>query len=436
MGRPSKGSIRNRGPYQYRAAVTIEGREETKTFSNETAARSWIAQRLDAEAAGKSQQWLASRQMTLGSALRKYLQEVTPSKKSKQSEENRIKCFLRRETELCEITLYELRTSDLKALIIRRTRPSNPTCKPVSGSTMNRELAVISHLFVTAQSEWEMEGLRNPVVRGLRRKESRGRNRRLEEGEEAALLAAARDYERRYAPEVPITAVAQFALATGMRLGEIGRCRWANVDLHQATVFLDDTKNGEARTVPLYPSIVRLLSSLERRDDGLVFGRAECIRLMWTRVLARTDIKGLRFHDLRHEAISRFFEETDLSDMEIAMISGHKTLIMLKRYAHLRANKLARKLAVAEGGEELKLVVGRPTNISIDGASLPESVLKRRQWKVVSSSAVVLKTLVLAKPVSTLAAEFGVSDAAIHKACERLGIEKPPRGFWLRSKAA
>ncbi len=382
--------------------------------------------------AGRAHAWLTKHECTLGQALRRYLEEVTTHKKSKRAETDRIDWFLEREAKLCKQRLYGISTDDIKQLIQRRMAPENPEIKPVTGSTMNRELAVISHLYNTARSEWGFEKLENPIIKGIRRKENKGRRRRLRRGEEACLLAAARAYEQKWAPAIPISAVIQFALSTGMRLGEIGRCSWDDVNLGEATLFLADTKNGESRTVPLYPSAVRLLASLERRTDNLVFGPADSIRQMWTRVLATTDIKGLRFHDLRHEAISRLFEATDLSDMEIAAISGHKTLSQLKRYTHLRANKIARKLAVAEGARPLKVVVPVPPR-SEDDAAATSSPGALQRWRAISTSKMVLEALVQKRPVSEIAAEVGVSDVAIHKALERLGIEKPRQGWWNRA---
>ncbi|MDM4771008.1 site-specific integrase [Solimonas fluminis] len=355
MARKKTGSIRHRGPLQFRAAVTVGGREKSKTFSTAGEAEAWIQGLLKADAANAANAWLASQEVTLRAGFKRYLAEITPQKKSAASEKRLIEAFLAREAVLCEKPLCDIAPSDMKALVQRRMKPSDPVEKPITGSTMNRELARISHLYTVAVAEWEYVGLVNPITRGIRRRENKPRERRLEIGEEEKLLEAARSYELDCAPEIPISAVIRFALGSSMRLSEIGRCEWKHVDLEQATILLPATKNGSARTVALWPHLVRLLSTLARRNDGLVFGPTESIRLMFTRVMARTDIKGLRFHDLRHEAISRFFERTSLSDMEIAAISGHKTLSMLKRYAHLRANKLAMKLATSEAAEPLPL---------------------------------------------------------------------------------
>jgi integrase len=436
MGRKRIGSIRYRGPNQYRAGIPDDtGKEISHTFDTEEEAKAWLSQVRAQMSAGTVRDWLSERECTLEQALRRYLKDITPQKKSSQTERNRIEAFIDREGELCKQRFHEVKTAHLKKLIERRMNPVETDVKPISGSTMNRELAFLSHLFTVAQAEWGwgMKELSNPVINGLRRPENPSRKRRLKAGEEEAILAAARAYERDCAPEIPIAAIIQFALATGMRLSEIGRSTWANVNLENRTVLLQDTKNGEDRTVPLYPSIVRLLSSLERREDGLVFGPPEAIRLMWTRVIARTAIEGLRFHDLRHEAISRLFERTELNDMEIAKISGHKTLSMLQRYAHLRANKLAKKLAAAEGETPVHLVRSR-SEVDVDQDT--DESIGRREWKAISSSRTLLEALVESRPVSHLAEQFGVSDGAIHKACSRLGVEKRPPGYWLKRRAA
>lgn len=120
------------------------------------------------------------------------------------------------------------------------------------------------------------------------------------------------------------------------------------------------TKNGEARTVPLSPKAMLLLEGLhqarQRPSQGL--GGASCdlvfpisanaFRLAWERVRKRAGVVDLRFHDMRHEAISRFFEMG--LRPEVALISGHKDARMLFRYTHLRAVDVARKLGSSQGG--------------------------------------------------------------------------------------
>ena len=114
---------------------------------------------------------------------------------------------------------------------------------------------------------------------------------------------------------------------------------------YRRIVTLADTKSGGARAVPLSKRAVKTIKSLPRRLDGELFPEAgaSSVSHKFRALCDRAGIEGLRFHDLRHEATSRLFE-LGLNPMEVAAITGHKTLVMLKRYTHLRAEDLARKL--------------------------------------------------------------------------------------------
>ena len=126
---------------------------------------------------------------------------------------------------------------------------------------------------------------------------------------------------------------------------------WSDVDLERRTATLRETKNGTTRTVPLSSAAIAVLRQLasKRDGDGPVFelqvGRA--VTHAFAKATEKAKIENLHFHDLRHEATSRLFERTDLRDIEIASITGHKTMEMLKRYAHLRASDLADRLGLS-----------------------------------------------------------------------------------------
>ena len=105
-------------------------------------------------------------------------------------------------------------------------------------------------------------------------------------------------------------------------------------------------QNGDSKDVPLSPHALELLTDLPRniREDQVVFPlHFEALKSSWRRACCRAGISDLRFHDLRHEATSRFFEK-GLNVMEVAAITVHKDLRMLQKYTHLRAGDLARKL--------------------------------------------------------------------------------------------
>jgi integrase len=267
----------------------------------------------------------------LREALVRYEQEITPRKASQQPERSRIRMVSG--SFLGGLALSRITGRDVADYI--RDRQAGGA----SAHTVRLDLSLLSHLYSVARSAWGMEYLVNPVplAKLARPKIPRGRERRLLEGEEEKLLRAASPV---------FGAVIRWALATAMRRGEIANLRWEHVDRPRRSVLLPETKNGETRSVPLSPAALAVLESLPRRIDGSVFGlTGNAIRLTWRRTVTRAGITGLRFHDLRHEAISRLFEETDLDVMEIRAISGHKTLQMLARYTHLRTHRLADRLA-------------------------------------------------------------------------------------------
>nr|WP_241160289.1 MULTISPECIES: site-specific integrase [Acidithiobacillus] len=120
--------------------------------------------------------------------------------------------------------------------------------------------------------------------------------------------------------------------------------RWENIDFSRKTAVFYDTKNGDDRTAPLSSAAVAVLHSLPRDLAGRVFPISEpAVEQGWRRARKHAVIEDLHFHDLRHEATSRLFEK-GLNPMQVAAITGHKTLQMLKRYTHLRAEDLAKLL--------------------------------------------------------------------------------------------
>ncbi|GAB3427919.1 site-specific integrase [Massilia solisilvae] len=229
--------------------------------------------------------------------------------------------------------------------------------KQVKGSTTNRELAIIGHAIDIGRKEWGLN-IENPCRLVRRPAGSVPRDRRLTVDEERFLRLALKSTRN---PVVgPMTF---FAIETAMRRGELLDLRWEHVNLEKRTAFLQDTKNGEARTVPLSSAALEILRSLEPKARGNVFPiTMEGFNQAYERAVERArgsymkecsgqgklpDLKflaDLHFHDLRHEAASRLFEK-GLNVMEVASITGHKTLQTLKRYTHLRAEELARKLS-------------------------------------------------------------------------------------------
>jgi len=268
---------------------------------------------------------------TLGEILLRYKREVTPLKKSAANESIRIDRLVRDEA------ICQYKATALTGKLFAEWRDQRS--QQVTGSTVNREIDILSHAINTARKEWGIH-ISNPIETIRRPKHNRSRERRLSVDEESKLLA-----ELQIKTRNPwIKAVVVFAIETGMRRGEILSLTWSNVDLQKRVARLIDTKNGEGRSVPLTLKATALLEGLPRSIDGRVFATtAEAVKLSFARAVERAGIDDLHFHDLRHEGVSRLFEK-GLNVMEVASISGHKTLQMLKRYTHLSSDQLLAKI--------------------------------------------------------------------------------------------
>jgi integrase len=183
----------------------------------------------------------------------------------------------------------------------------------------------------------------NPVQQIAVPEAQKPRERRLEDNESNILASAALASAWYLRPLIAL------AIETGMRRGELLSIRWKDVDQTARTIRILKTKNGHPRTIPLTPKAIEVLSSLERKDERVFPVTPNAVRLAWERLRRRAGLEDLRLHDLRHEAVSRFFEY-GLTVPEVALISGHRDPRMLSRYTHLRPEKVAENLAKATLG--------------------------------------------------------------------------------------
>ena len=205
----------------------------------------------------------------------------------------------------------------------------------MNGATVNRYLAALGHAFTVAVREWGWID-DNPVRKVTKLKEARGRVRFLSDDERERLLTECRVSKQPY-----LLAAVVLALSTGMRAQEILGLTWDRVNIEQGRILLEHTKNGERRLVPLVGQARALLAAQQQsRIDASpwVFpGRKDKpveLRAAFQFALDRAGIADFKFHDLRHSAAS-YLAMNGASVAEIAEVLGHKTLQMVKRYAHL-----------------------------------------------------------------------------------------------------
>ncbi|QCL86708.1 site-specific integrase [Agrobacterium pusense] len=270
---------------------------------------------------------------TLGQLLERYQREVSPLKRGSVQEIQRIDVLRRHD--LAFRTMIGLSQQDIASFRDERLQSVAP-------STTVRELAILSHVLEVAIRDWGLPLAKN-VVKLVRRPVIRNeRSRRLIGDEEQRLLDGCAGGKIPYFRTLLI-----LAIETGMRRGELLGLRWADVSHNRRVISLAMTKNGTSRQVPLSQRAFDALmdwKSLADVDQAIVFPmKPGSLEQVWYRLLARVGITGLRFHDLRHEGVSRLFER-GLNVIEVSSISGHREMRMLKRYTHLAADDLVTRL--------------------------------------------------------------------------------------------
>jgi len=267
---------------------------------------------------------------TLAELIDRYKREVTPTKRGALQERYRLGVI--EADKLASMNIKSITSAEVAAFRDRRLA----RVKPI---TARHDLCTLSAVFEHARLEWSY-AITNPV-RGIRKPSmGHGRERRLEGDEEQRLLAELHKCRSPW-----IAPLFLFSIETACRRSEALKLQWADVDLSKRIAVLRGTKNGDNRVIPLSGKAVKVLSALPRDLKGHVFPvPMPTVRSAFEYARERANIKDLRWHDLRHEAVSRL-HELGLSTVEVASISGHKTLACLARYSHMKVERLAAKLA-------------------------------------------------------------------------------------------
>jgi integrase len=271
----------------------------------------------------------ALRGITLHRLVERYRDTVSPRKRTHAAERVVLNAFLRHP--ICRRAAADVTTAHFAAYRDERLKVVKP-------ATVKRTLVPIRNLYEVACTEWGLPIRENPLSKLKLEASDQRRERRLRLGEQDNLLAAARRCRNQF-----VGPIITLALETAMRRGEILAIKKEHIDFSKRTLLIPESKNGRARTIPLSVRAVELLNAHAIKDGRLFPISANAFRLAWERVKRRAVIEDLRFHDLRHEAISRLFEKA-LSVPEVALISGHRDLRMLLRYTHPMAQGILQKL--------------------------------------------------------------------------------------------
>lgn len=318
----------------------------SKSFRVKRDAEDWARRTEDEMIRGVYIQRTSSEKMTIAEALIRYEKEIVPTKKASTQVRDARRIKLLKSSELGKYSLAAL-SSDIVANYRDKRLAAGK-----SNNTIRLELALISHLYSIAIKEWKIGLPFNPVANIRKPSPGLGRNHRISKLDHERLLIALRGHSNPMLSWIYI-----IALETCMRQGEIINLKIQDVDLIRRIVSLNDTKNGSPRTIPLSKEATRVFKEaveypVRPKDCDLIFfgepGRDKKrgpyqFNKVWLDIKRDVGLEELRFHDLRHEGVSRLFE-AGLNDQEVAAISGHRSAQMLMRYTHLRSENLVSKL--------------------------------------------------------------------------------------------
>ncbi len=328
----------SRGDVSYRVEIRLKGfPAQRATFKRKTDAKRWAQQTESAIREGRHFKTTEARKHTVADLIDRYIETVLPAKpKSYTKQKMQLEWW--REA----IGVYTV--ADISPGLIAEARDKLALGR--GPATVVRYMAALSHAFTKAVREWEWLE-HNPMSRVERPKEPRGRVRFLSDEERVKLLDACKE-----SSNPNLYTIVVLALSTGMRQGEIMGLRWEDVDLQVGRVILHETKSEERRAVPIAGHCLKLLKEhfkIRRLDTDLLFpgnnpSTPVFIRAPWMEALTRSGIENFRFHDLRHSTAS-YLAMNGASLAEIADVLGHKTLQMVKRYAHLSETHTASVVA-------------------------------------------------------------------------------------------
>ena len=323
-------TIRKKGEGQYHVQIRKRGYPtQTKTFTKEVDARRWATIIESEMERGVFVSRTEAEATLVKDVLQRFAAEILPTKRSEQSDKSRIKTLIE--------AFGDYRLASLNSTQVARFRDQR--LKVVGPQSVIHEINLLNRVLKTATMDWGIAlpgGL--PTAQVRKPAKPRGRDRRVTAEELTKILEVTGSIE--------LQTVVTLAVETGMRRSELASLTWEEIDLKKRTAHLPKTKTDVPRTVPLSKAAIKTLANFGVKSEGRVFSlQAESMSQAFERACEphRANILGLRFHDLRHEATSRLFEK-GLNVMEVAAITGHKTLDMLKRYTHLRAEDLAKKL--------------------------------------------------------------------------------------------
>lgn len=340
----------------YQVKIRRKGFPQHNTsFDDLDAARRFVRQVMSDQDRGHKVDRLAGHRNTVGTVIDSAVEAIETGKrrvKGAQSELYRLKAFRRNNVMLCSTALSDATEDMFEDWIAERLEEVKP-------NTVGRDIRLLKPLFAAAARKYDL--LRSPLEYVDAPAAIDERIRRISDNEEALLFAELVMAEN---PIVPLAA--EFALETGCRRSEQLRIEWKDYDRRRGTVWLADAKNGRGRHILLSERAVQILEALPGRAEGgrifkissnalkkaFEYARARAARR--ARSMGREDLVSvgtLRWHDFRHEAISRCFDDGWTSE-QVMDFSGHVDIKSLLRYRHPKVDQsVARLRAMKPNGQ-------------------------------------------------------------------------------------
>ena len=283
-------SISKQGKGGYRAQIYVQGVRDSGVFRTKREAENWAAAR-ETEIRSETKK-SPGEKYTLGEALRKYGEEISPTHRGARWEQIRIAAFL-----------LDLPIDKPIGSITTETvgQWRDDRLKTVSAGTILRELTLLSCVLEAARRDWGWIEV-NPVKNVRRPRAPDHREITITRPQIRGMLRA-----MRYSPATRISTISQsvavaflLALRTGMRAGELCGLTWGHINASHCVLPVTKTK---PRNVPLTPKAVRLIEKMRGFDHVAVFALSPAtLDALFRKYRERAKLSGFTFHDSRHTA--------------------------------------------------------------------------------------------------------------------------------------
>lgn len=319
----------------WRIQIEVGGVRDSGTFDTKREADEWKARRtLELKDDGRGG---PGANKTLLDVLRKYAEEVTPSKRGNAKELIRLRAF---EDPTKHRFPLKAKVRDVTSMDLGQWRDAR--LKLNARGTVLRDIGLLSSVFEHARTEWKWISA-NPM-RDVRKPSNPDHRDRLITGQETRQILRSLGHAKK--PRTVSQAVATaflMALSTGMRAGEVAQLAWPDVRGDHVLLYTGKTKN-RGRPVPLSGVAKHLIERMRGWDDVLVFGiGSQTLDALFRKARKRAGLSGFTFHDSRHTACTRLARKVDVLDL--CKIMGWVKTTQALTYFNPKPSDLARRIA-------------------------------------------------------------------------------------------